>query len=76
MKAALNLLLLSLAVFTSSIVRAEELKFQYTLGSAANICFLQNIAENIQGKLISEIFSSSLNIYVILNPTCFVYSYR
>ena len=30
------------------------MKFGYTLGGAQNICFLQNIAENIQGKLIFD----------------------
>ena len=32
---------------------AEDMKFTYQLGPVQNICFLQNIAENIQGKLIT-----------------------
>ena len=32
------------------LTRAEEMKFGYSLGGNQNICFLQNIAENIQGK--------------------------
>ena len=38
--------LASFAVLAS----AEELKFVYNLPPMQNICFLQNIAENIQGK--------------------------
>lgn len=34
----------------SALVGAEEMKFGYTLPGQQNICFLQNIAENIQGK--------------------------
>lgn len=44
----LSIILVALATTTS--VLAEEMKFGYTLGGAQNICFLQNIAENIQGK--------------------------
>ena len=35
----------------AALAAAEEMKFVYNLPPMQNICFLQNIAENIQGKL-------------------------
>ena len=42
----------------AALASAEELKFVYTLPPMQNICFLQNIAENIQGKLPSSLTRS------------------
>ncbi len=39
----------------SGLAMAEEMKFGYSLGGNQNICFLQNIAENIQGKTIHTV---------------------
>ena len=49
MKGRYNLLILS-ACILASLTHAEEMKFQYQLAQNQNICFLQNIAENVQGK--------------------------
>ena len=43
-------LLFSSALLLSHFALAEEMKFSYQLPNSQNICFLQNIAENIQGK--------------------------
>jgi hypothetical protein len=43
---------LCVLLFSSLICQAlaEEMKFSYSLAGSLSICFLQNIAENIQGK--------------------------
>ena len=46
-----SLVIVAAAALTSLVVSAEDLKFVYSLGPMQNICFLQNIAENIQGKV-------------------------
>ncbi len=45
-----SLILLAATALLSSSVSAEKMAFTYTLNPLMNICFLQNIAENIQGK--------------------------
>ncbi len=45
-----TLLSSALLVLLIGRTHGEEMKFSYQLGPSQNICFLQNIAENIQGK--------------------------
>ena len=40
-----------LVTILAVVVSAEEMNFFYQLPQGHNICFLQNIAENIQGNL-------------------------
>ena len=48
-----------LSMMISGLAIAEEMKFGYSLGGNQNICFLQNIAENIQGKTSFLLFLSN-----------------
>jgi len=41
-----------LSVMLCSSILCEEMKFSYSLPDRQNICFFQNLAENIQGKKI------------------------
>lgn len=50
MKVLRNLLLVAVGLLAATTL-AEEMKFQYSLPGNQNICFLQNIAENIQGTV-------------------------
>lgn len=48
---------LSLGLIMASInmVSAEEMKFTYTVSAGTNQCFIQTLAENIQGKCSSSL---------------------
>ena len=69
-----SLLIVAAAALTSLVVSAEDLKFVYSLGPMQNICFLQNIAENIQGKARLKVVLL-FNLLMKLN-TCYCYSHH
>ncbi|TNV76353.1 hypothetical protein FGO68_gene5453 [Halteria grandinella] len=63
-----RLSLLSLLACCTSVALAEKLNFQYTLSPLMNICFLQNIAENIQAITeVTPLPGQSQNIQLTVN---------
>ncbi len=55
--------------FLGQVALAEEMKFNYSLGPMQNICFIENIAENIQGK-IEKILIQEMPIFSLMKHVC------